>query len=356
LLAGSDKCTAGTATICGKTVKIIDTPGFFDGFTSTKDNFKELSRTLTFAKDGIHAVVFVMNNRYTETCEKSIHQLLLFKGVQPFLFVLLTHANNTGVTKAATDEYIQQTLSSPRCPQGLKDLMQKVGNRVIMVESVNSTAEDYHKTKSKELITMIEDMHKTNRYKIYTNSMLQHAAEVYEKAKSQQKIEIRATEKLSESNAEKIMQLIKQFDGTTSTKNKAANDEIISLEKENEALKKKLEKIEGKPYLEKLTDKILQDEMINSGISAKDLVCFIQLFIQYCNKQSTDKHMVEVVGVGATVAIAGASIGATIGFFIPGPGTVAKVSIGGQLGGLLGYSVGHMYEPVSKVNDDCKQQ
>ena len=54
------------------------------------------------------------NSRYTETCEMAIEQLLRFKNLKPFLFVLLTHAKEAGVTKAATDKYIQEILIAPQ--------------------------------------------------------------------------------------------------------------------------------------------------------------------------------------------------------------------------------------------------
>ena len=141
----TEKCSVTTSTIFDKNVKIIDTPGFFDGFTSTEDDLKELSRFLTFGKDGIHAVAFVMTcNRFISTCEDAVKRLLQLKGVRPFLFVLITHAKTNGITKAATDEYIQGCLSAPRCAPGLKKLMQLVDNRVVMVESVDPVGERYH--------------------------------------------------------------------------------------------------------------------------------------------------------------------------------------------------------------------
>ena len=108
-----------TSVIFGKRIKIIDTPGFFDEFTSTESNFRELSRALTFAKDGIHAIALVIRyGRFTKACQEALQQLQLLKGVLPFLFILLTHAKNKGVTTAATAEHIEQFLTSGRCAPG----------------------------------------------------------------------------------------------------------------------------------------------------------------------------------------------------------------------------------------------
>lgn len=173
-------CSAAISTVGGKTVKIIDTPGFFDGFKPTEENHKELSKALTFAKDGVHAVAFVMDNtRFTEQCNKAIKELLRFEDFQPYIFVLLTHADDEGVTKEETDEYIKEELSSDTCPLGLKELMQVAEKRVVMVECLN-TAEDYHTQKCKEFITMIENIDRSNGFNPYTNDVLRETAQVYE--------------------------------------------------------------------------------------------------------------------------------------------------------------------------------
>lgn len=180
LIGVTKKSLAAISTICDKTVKIIDTPGLLDGFTPTEDNCKEISRALTFARDGIHAVAFVMSNiRYDEKCYKAIETLLSFDGLKPFLFILLTHAENEGVNQTETDKYIEETLSDEKCPPGLTYIMQIAKKRVIMVESYNQL-EDYYAQKSEEFITTIENIHKANGYNIYTNIILHQTAILYE--------------------------------------------------------------------------------------------------------------------------------------------------------------------------------
>lgn len=129
----------------------------------------------------MHAIAFVISisSRYTTIHDQAIQELLYFKELQPFLFVLLTHAGNKGGDEKATQEYIKNELSKNRCPPGLKDLIDQVGNRVIMVESNNST-EDYYVQKSEQFIAIIETIQKINGYKMYTNDILKDTAYVYE--------------------------------------------------------------------------------------------------------------------------------------------------------------------------------
>ena len=143
------ECSASISRICDKKVRIIDTSSFFDEFESNEKNLRELSRALTFAKDGIHAFAFVMSyGRFTKACREGIQQLQQLKGIQPFVFILLTHAKRNGVTTTATAEYIEQCLTSHCCAPGLRTIMEIVGNRVIMLEAVDFISRSYHQQKS----------------------------------------------------------------------------------------------------------------------------------------------------------------------------------------------------------------
>ena len=78
-----------------KKVKIIDTPGFFDEFASTKESLKELSKAFIFAKDGIHAFAFVMNHgRFTKAWKEGIQYLLqLNKDIRMYCNLIKTYGH-----------------------------------------------------------------------------------------------------------------------------------------------------------------------------------------------------------------------------------------------------------------------
>ena len=309
----TEECSTSTSIICGKKVKIIDTPGFFDEFTSTEGNLKEFSRVLTLAKDGIHAVAFVMRyGRFTKACKEAIQQLQLLKGVQPFVFILLTHTRRNGITTTATAEYIEQCLISNRCAPGLRTLIEVVENRVVMLEAVDFISESYHEQKCNELLMMIEGIHKRNGNKMYTNMMLQHAAEVYEQVKQKQSEEIQATMKSLESNSKKIVQL--KQDVTINANNKVAvekiNTEIAALQKGNEDLETRLKEISNEQYLVQLTNETLEKEMSKGNLKGS--------FVEFLSSVSLTAVGGLVGGaaglmVGARYGSAGAAIGAGIG-------------------------------------------
>ena len=163
------QCSSATSTVCGKTVKIIDTPGF-DPYRTNEGTLQELNRSLALAKDGIHAVAFVMSTGFNKLYEKVFTHVQLLH-LKSFLFILFTHAKGVGVTKAEADEYIQQVLRNPKCPQGLRNILRLVENRVIMVESFNTTKE-YCVQKSKEFMAMIKHIHQSNGYKVCNDVLI----------------------------------------------------------------------------------------------------------------------------------------------------------------------------------------
>ena len=127
--------------------------------------------------------------------------------MQPFVFILLTHAKKNGVTTMATAEYIEQRLMSNCCSLAFRILIEVVENRVIMLEAVDHIAEYYREQKCNELLTMIENIHKRNGNKAYSNVMLKHTVEVYQRVKHQASEEIQATMKSLESNSQRIKEL-----------------------------------------------------------------------------------------------------------------------------------------------------
>ena len=320
LISCTEECSASISMICGKKVRIIDTPGFFDEFTSTEENLKELSRVLTFAKDGIHAFAFVMRyGRFTKACKEGIQQLQQLKGVQPFVFILLTNSKKNGITTTATDKYIEQCLTSNRCAPGLRTLMEIVEKRVVMLEAVDFISESYHEEKCNEFLMMIEKVHQRNGNRMYTTVMFQHAAKVYEQVKQKQREEIQAIMKSLESVSQKLAGLNRQINDTTLSTNDKVKiiEEIAALQEKKMDLESKLEENSGEQYIVNNTNKILMEEMAR--------VKYKGGFAGYLNSAS----MAAVGGiVGALVGSLGgaksAEFGATLGV---GIGTAAGTVI-----------------------------
>ena len=285
--------------------------------------------------------------------------------MQSYLFVLLTQTEDEGVTKEATDQYVRECLLSSRCPNDLKNLMQKVDGRVIMVESIAHVKEDYHDQKSKELMEMVESIFKKNNNKVYTNLMSRWVAQAYEIARQHQTEEVEKTKGLLRSNLQKIEQLQNQINDSAiaaknSPTNKASN-EIAELIGHNEKLEKHLEEVKSEAYLENYTEIILQ-QLMEQNIKGKNLSEILKSFAL----NLTVGAIVTPVGAGTVATaggivggIVGGRIGATLGTVVPGAGTVAGAVGGAQvsatIGGILGTVSGLGLTAIG-VYDDCKQQ
>ena len=320
-------CSESISMIHGKKVKIIDTPGFFDEFSSTKESLNEINKAFIFAKDGIHAFAFVMNyGRFTKAWKEGIQQLLqLNKDIQPFIFLLLTNTRRNGITTAATAEYIEQCLASDRCAQGFRDLMKMIEKRVVMLEAVDFISESYHEEKCSELLMMIEKVHKRNGNKVYTNIRVQHIAEIYEQEKQKQKQGIQEKVKSLKSNSKNVVELKKLKDGITIS---AIDKEKI--DKEIAALLKKKESLEGE--LEEICDinliqtanKILEAEMSRAHKKGS----FASNFGSYL------------------LTAAGATVGGVIGSF----GGAKSAQVGAAAGAGIGGTAAVV------IDKNCKQQ
>ena len=101
MFSGTKMCSADTTNMHSKIVKIIDTPGYFDGNTSVKANVGGISAALSLAKDGINAIALVIDGskRFTEQDGRIIYELLRYDGIQPYLFVLFTHIGDNENTR-----------------------------------------------------------------------------------------------------------------------------------------------------------------------------------------------------------------------------------------------------------------
>ena len=272
----TEKSTAAIITIQGKRVKLIDTPGFCDDFETG-----DIDEALVIASFGVNGIGLVIHALalYDTNFSSDIEYLSQFQDLWPYVFIIFTHARALGVTEEDQNKRLQSKFTKLRFPKVMKDLMQKVDNRYILVESIKPSddPEDYYQRKTKELETMISSINEANGFKLYTNNsakVLLHktmkekdeAAEKLKMIKSQMnetiekrmedekvqqkaKLQVqKATEKQKESEIE-TTERRKSFSSST-------KDEVKWKEKEKDEVKKELDK----QYLEKQQQKKMAED------------------------------------------------------------------------------------------------
>lgn len=279
------KSAAAIITMQGKRVKLIDTPGFCDDYETEEEHMEEFGEAVVLASKGVNAIGLVINakERYTSNEKSTIDQLSQFQELWPYMFIVFTHARSLGASEDDQNKRLQSNFKESRCPESLKDLMLKVNNRYILIESVKPSddPEDYYQKKTKELEMMIISIYEANGFRLYTNELFISAKAVLDKLmkeKAEATEELKMTRSMTNENIKKRLkdekeeqeakqkteletEMHKQIEQEGKEKRKTllinAQEEVEQKEKEREEAQKELEK----QYLEKQRlEKKLADE------------------------------------------------------------------------------------------------
>ena len=201
----TDKSAAAIITMQGIRLKLIDTPGFCDDYGSEDEHMKEFGEALVLASKGVNAISLVISakSRYTSNEKTTIDKLSQFQELWPFMFIIFTHANCLGASEEDQKKTLQSNFEAERCPAALNELMQKVSNRYILVESVKPSGdpEVYYQTKTKELYDMITAIHKAANNQLYSNELFNRTKKLLDKL-AQENAEAKSQLKMKKSEAE----------------------------------------------------------------------------------------------------------------------------------------------------------
>jgi len=201
----TDKSAAAIITLQGIRLKLIDTPGFCDDYDDEDEHMKEFGEALILASKGVNAIGLVISakSRYTTNEKTTIDKLSQFQELWPFMFIIFTHANCLGVSEEDQKKTLQSNFEAKRCPAALNELMQKVSNRYILVESVKPSGdpEAYYQAKTKELYDMITAIHKAANNQLYSNELFVSAKILLDKL-AKENTEAKTQLKLKKSETE----------------------------------------------------------------------------------------------------------------------------------------------------------
>ena len=106
-----------------------------------------------------------------------------FPDMWPYMFIIFSNAASLGASEQDRDKQLRDYLKQPRCPKSLIELVHKVNNRYILVESMQkaSDPEAYYKAKVQEVHGMITKLDEANNHLLYTNVLFRRAKEVIDK-------------------------------------------------------------------------------------------------------------------------------------------------------------------------------
>ncbi|XP_034086319.1 GTPase IMAP family member 7-like [Gymnodraco acuticeps] len=173
----TSKCQAETKLVNGRSITLIDTPGFFDTKTSEEELKPEIIRCITECAPGPHAFLIVLEvAKFTKHEQAVITKISQYFSEEIFKYatVLFTHGYQLGEGQTV-EEYFDQN-------QHTSDLLKKCGSRCHVIDNrywKNNQQEEYRSNQFqvKELLKTIDEMVKANKESCYTNEMLQRVEE-----------------------------------------------------------------------------------------------------------------------------------------------------------------------------------
>ncbi|XP_073331387.1 GTPase IMAP family member 7-like [Pagrus major] len=167
------KCQAKTRSLNGRSITLIDTPGFFDTDRSEEELKPEIVRCITECAPGPHAFLIVLKvERITEQEQVGVNKIQEYFSEEAFKYatVVFTCGDQLPEGKTIKDFVNQNKLVS--------DLVMKCGGRCHVIDNKyweDKPKDEYRSNQFQveELFKTIDEMVKENNGRCYTNEALQ---------------------------------------------------------------------------------------------------------------------------------------------------------------------------------------
>ena len=187
----SKKLESGLATIEGKRIELIDTPGFLDASLIEGDSERlDFAKALINIKSGFHmlGLVFNVSKRIEKSEDKLLKDLLCrYEHYLPYIVLIFTHGKHLGNTEDKQKSAVRDMISEIKEDKTSTffQVLEKINYRYIILECVEPMEEGYHASKSKELVEMIDKIFRETG-KPATNEFALSIAEYLKKVKVDQ--------------------------------------------------------------------------------------------------------------------------------------------------------------------------
>ncbi|XP_074480395.1 GTPase IMAP family member 8-like [Sebastes fasciatus] len=171
--SGTRECRAETKCVNGRSITLIDTPGFFDTDRSEEELKPEIVRCITECAPGPHVFLIVLKvEKVTEQEQAVINKIHQYFSEEVFKYatVVFTHGDQLLEGQTIEDFVCQNKLT--------RDLVNKCGGRCHVVDNKYwaNNQQDEYRTNQFQVEELLERIDKTllaNNRSCYTNEMLQ---------------------------------------------------------------------------------------------------------------------------------------------------------------------------------------
>lgn len=155
----------------GKNLLVIDTPGYFDTKLTKGEVAYEMKKCYGIISPGIHAILLVVSiGRHTEEESKTIDFFLDFfeDDIESYVIVVFTRKDR----KTKIEKYIQSLQDNT----SLKKLLFKINRRYVVLGDEENHANQNGEVK--QILQMIEEIHKGKGSIGYTNAEFEEAEKI----------------------------------------------------------------------------------------------------------------------------------------------------------------------------------
>ncbi|XP_038552475.1 GTPase IMAP family member 7-like [Micropterus salmoides] len=177
LNSGTSECKAETKSINGRSITLIDTPGFFDTDKSEEELNCEIVSCITKCAPGPHAFLILLKiEKATEQEKAVVKQICQCFSDEAFKYatVIFTHGDQLPKGQKI-EKYVQNN-------KFMRDLVKKCGGRCHVIDNKywNENPKDEYRSNQfqvEEILKSIDKMVMENNGSCYTNDMLQAVEE-----------------------------------------------------------------------------------------------------------------------------------------------------------------------------------
>lgn len=174
--AVTPKCTSKKASIFGRDILVVDSPGLFDTDYTNEETIKKVLKCIGLTLPGPHCFLLVLGlSRFTNEEKQTIEHFVDLFGndVYRYFIIVFTGKDQLDLEKKTLEQYLETV------PEELKTIIRKCGKRFIAFN--NRAKGSDRKRQTKSLLKMIDDNISENDEKYYTNEMYLEAEKILKK-------------------------------------------------------------------------------------------------------------------------------------------------------------------------------
>ncbi|XP_048052578.1 GTPase IMAP family member 8-like [Megalobrama amblycephala] len=160
------ECSKAHATVSGRSVSVVDTPGLFDTEMKPEELMIEIARSVYLSSPGSHAflIVFPVNNRFTDIEQHILQMIEMMFGQEVLKYSIILFTHGDLLEEKSVEESIE-------CSSGLRCLVQQCGGRF----HVFNNKDQNNREQVNDLLQKIDTMIEQNGGGHYSNQMYEDA-------------------------------------------------------------------------------------------------------------------------------------------------------------------------------------